>query len=45
MALEAALPHDKATPINETNWLWLRALGMIGGSTLLFLMGGRRTQD
>jgi len=46
MALKAALPQDKAlSRMNETNWLWLGALGMIGGSTLLFLMGGRRTQD
>ncbi len=31
--------------MSETNWLWLGAIGMIVGSTVLFLMGGRRTQD
>lgn len=31
--------------MTETNWLWLGAIGMIVGSTVLFLAGGRRTQD
>ncbi len=31
--------------MTENVWLWIGAIGMIGGSTLLFLMGGRRTQD
>jgi bacteriorhodopsin len=31
--------------MDETNWLWLGTLGMIGGSILLFLAGGKRTQD
>lgn len=31
--------------MTETNWLWIGALGMFAGSVLLFLAGGRRTQD
>jgi bacteriorhodopsin len=31
--------------MSETNWLWLGAIGMLVGSTVLFLAGGRRTQD
>ncbi len=31
--------------MTETVWLWIGALGMIGGSALLFMMGGTRTQD
>ena len=31
--------------MTETMWLWVGTLGMLGGSTLLFLMGGTRTQD
>ncbi len=31
--------------MTETVWLWIGTLGMIGGSALLFLMGGKRTQD
>ena len=31
--------------MTETNWLWLGAIGMIVGSAVLFLAGGRRTQD
>ena len=31
--------------MTETVWLWLGTLGMLGGSTLLFMMGGTRTQD
>ncbi len=31
--------------MTETFWLWIGTLGMFGGSTLLFLMGGTRTQD
>lgn len=31
--------------MTETVWLWIGTLGMIGGSALLFLTGGRRTQD
>ena len=31
--------------MSETSWLWLGALGMLGGSVVLFLAGGRRTQD
>lgn len=31
--------------MDETSWLWLGAIGMLGGSVLLFLSGGKRTQD
>ena len=31
--------------MNETNWLWIGAVGMLAGSVLLFAAGGRRTQD
>ena len=31
--------------MTETVWLWIGTLGMLGGSTLLFLLGGTRTQD
>jgi bacteriorhodopsin len=31
--------------MNETNWLWLGAIGMLAGSVVLFAAGGRRTQD
>ena len=31
--------------MTENVWLWIGAIGMIGGSALLFLMGGTRTQD
>ncbi len=31
--------------MTETNWLWIGTLGMLAGSLLLFLAGGRRTQD
>lgn len=31
--------------MTETTWLWIATIGMLGGSLLLFLMGGRRTQD
>ena len=31
--------------MTETNWLWLGAIGMLAGSVVLFLTGGRRTQD
>ena len=31
--------------MTETVWLWFGTLGMLGGSTLLFLLGGTRTQD
>ena len=31
--------------MTETIWLWVGALGMLGGSVLLFAMGGTRTQD
>lgn len=31
--------------MDETTWLWIGTLGMLGGSALLFATGGRRTQD
>lgn len=31
--------------MTETVWLWIGTLGMLGGSTALFLLGGTRTQD
>jgi bacteriorhodopsin len=31
--------------MNETNWLWIGAVGMLAGSVVLFAAGGRRTQD
>lgn len=31
--------------MTETFWLWVGTLGMLGGSVLLFAMGGTRTQD
>jgi len=31
--------------MTETNWLWIGTLGMLGGSIVLFLVGGKRTQD
>ena len=31
--------------MNETNWLWVGAIGMLAGSIVLFAAGGRRTQD
>ena len=31
--------------MTETNWLWVGTIGMLAGSILLFLMGGKRTQD
>ncbi len=31
--------------MTETLWLWIGTLGMLGGSVLLFLLGGTRTQD
>ena len=31
--------------MTETFWLWVGTLGMLGGSCLLFIMGGTRTQD
>lgn len=30
--------------MNETTWLWIGAVGMLAGSILLFLKGGKRTQ-
>lgn len=31
--------------MTETNWLWVGTIGMLAGSILLFLLGGKRTQD
>lgn len=31
--------------MTETNWLWVGTVAMLAGSILLFLMGGKRTQD
>ena len=31
--------------MSETTWLWIGTLGMLAGSVVLFVMGGRRTQD
>jgi bacteriorhodopsin len=31
--------------MNEATWLWIGAFGMLGGSAVLFLTGGKRTQD
>ena len=31
--------------MTEIFWLWVGTLGMLGGSTLLFVVGGTRTQD
>ena len=31
--------------MDETTWLWIGTLGMLGGSAVLFLTGRKRTQD
>ena len=31
--------------MTETTWFWIGTLGMLAGSVVLMLAGGRRTQD